>query len=387
MRKLFYLAMFFSVMASVITSIVSGQQGRFTNVDGPNITARMEAALRQARSNSSQAQFWTAYSFDVRPGVAVDLDYNNFKGTTYNSGTSVSIGTRDGRTVETRNLGIFLLRDAGSGKVSRVEVYNLDRPREYGNIPVFWAGRAATQESLDLLKSLAGSAEGNSLAESSTMAIGLHDSPLVSAVLKDLIHNSTVRKVRSSAVFWLGQSTDDVPFLADFAKNEEEDTEVRKQAVFAIGISKSSASGSTLQDLYASIKNREVKKQAIFASTLGDNKEGGVKEDGVTFLIKVADSEPDLQLRKEAIFWLGQKAGERSLKALTDTVNRSDADTEVLKHAVFAISQRPKDEAVPLLIKLARTHASPAVRKDAMFWLGQTGDERAVEFFKEILSK
>ncbi|HEY7545374.1 MAG TPA: HEAT repeat domain-containing protein [Blastocatellia bacterium] len=49
------------------------------------------------------------------------------------------------------------------------------------------------------------------------------------------------------------------------------------------------------------------------------------------------------------------------------------------------MSQRPKDEAVPLLIKIARTHSKPEVRKQAIFWLGQTGDERALEFFKEIL--
>ena len=68
-------------------------------------------------------------------------------------------------------------------------------------------------------------------------------------------------------------------------------------------------------------------------------------------------------------------------------LDSSDADTEVQKQAVFAISQRPKDESVPLLIKIAKTHASPAVRKQAIFWLGQTGDERAVDFFKEILLK
>ena len=68
-------------------------------------------------------------------------------------------------------------------------------------------------------------------------------------------------------------------------------------------------------------------------------------------------------------------------------VESHDADTEVQKQAVFAISQRPKDEAVPLLIKIARTHAKPEVRKQAIFWLGQTGDERALEFFKEILTK
>ncbi|HKG23692.1 MAG TPA: HEAT repeat domain-containing protein [Blastocatellia bacterium] len=382
MRKLFSLAIFFSVMASVVTSIVSGQQGKFTSVEGPNIKARMESALRQARSNSSQKQFWTAYAFDVRPGVAVDMNYDNFSGTTYNSGTSVMIGTRDGRTVETRNLGVFLLRDADSDTITRVEVYNLDRPREYGGVPVYWAGRANTQESLDLLKGLAESADKYKAAENATMAIGLHDSPLVPVALKDLIRNSKARKVRASAVFWLGQSSDEIPFLAGLAKNEEEDTDLRKEAVFSIGVSKAGASFSTLQDLYGSLKNREVKKQVIFASSLEDN-----KEDGVTFLIKVADSEADSQLRKEAIFWLGQKAGERSLKALSDTVNKDDTETEVLKQAVFAISQRHRDESVPLLIKIARTHSNPVVRKDAMFWLGQTGDERAVQFFKEILSK
>jgi HEAT repeat protein len=382
MRKLFSVAIFFSVMASVITSIVSGQQSGFINVDGPNINAKMEAALRQARSGSPQKPFWTAYAFDVRPGVAVDLNHSNFKGTTYSSGTSVSIGTSDGRAVETRNLGVFILREPDSDKVARVEVYNLDRPREYSGHAVYWAGRANIQESLDLLKGIAESGERGSAAENATMAIGLHDSPLVSVVLKDLVRNSKVRKVRSSAVFWLGQSTGDIAFLAEFAKNEDEDTDVRKQAVFSIGVSKSGASFATLQDLYAAVKNREVKKQVIFASSLDQN-----KEDGVTFLIKVADSEPDLHLRKDAIFWLGQKAGERSLKALSDTVNKNDSETEVLKQAVFAISQRDKDEAVPLLIQIARTHANPVVRKDAMFWLGQTGDERAVAFFKEILSK
>ena len=160
--------------------------------------------------------------------------------------------------------------------------------------------------------------------------------------------------MRSAAVFWLGQSTDEIPFLPDIARNEQEETELRKDAVFSIGVGKSGASFSTLQDIYGSAKNREVKKQVIFASSLD-----GHKEDGVTFLIKVADSESDRQLRKEAIFWLGQKAGERSLKALTDTVNKSDAETEVLKQAVFAMSQRPEDEAIPMLIKIARTHQNP----------------------------
>jgi HEAT repeat protein len=46
-----------------------------------------------------------------------------------------------------------------------------------------------------------------------------------------------------------------------------------------------------------------------------------------------------------------------------------------------------KDEAVPILIRTARNHPKMAVRKLAIQVLGQTGDERAVAFFRELLSK
>ena len=50
----------------------------------------------------------------------------------------------------------------------------------------------------------------------------------------------------------------------------------------------------------------------------------------------------------------------------------NDPEVGVKKKAVFALSQLPKDEAVPELLHVAQTNASPTVRKDAIFWLGQT---------------
>ena len=90
-------------------------------------------------------------------------------------------------------------------------------------------------------------------------------------------------------------------------------------------------------------------------------------------------------MRRQAIFWLSQKAGKRSLEAIAKNVD--SPDDEVKMQAVFAISQLPKDEGVPKLITLARTHRDPGVRKQAMFWLGQSGDPRAVAFFEEVLTK
>ncbi len=57
------------------------------------------------------------------------------------------------------------------------------------------------------------------------------------------------------------------------------------------------------------------------------------------------------------------------------------------KKAVFALSQLPKDDGVPRLMDVARNNRNPEVRKQAMFWLGQSKDPRAVKFFEEILLK
>jgi HEAT repeat protein len=76
----------------------------------------------------------------------------------------------------------------------------------------------------------------------------------------------------------------------------------------------------------------------------------------------------------------------KSLGALTSTVD-NDVEVELQKQAVPAIGRRQKDEAIPILIRTARNHPKMAVRKLAIQVLGQTGDERAVAFFRELLSK
>ncbi|HET7464014.1 MAG TPA: HEAT repeat domain-containing protein [Longimicrobium sp.] len=123
-----------------------------------------------------------------------------------------------------------------------------------------------------------------------------------------------------------------------------------------------------------------VGEEAIVPATLADS---------VTVwpaLLRIArnDARPE-NTRRSAVFWLGQQAGEHITRELASFVNDSDEDRELRKHAVFALSQRPRDEAVPELVRIARTHRDPEIRKAAMFWLGQSGDPRALALFEEIL--
>lgn len=103
-------------------------------------------------------------------------------------------------------------------------------------------------------------------------------------------------------------------------------------------------------------------------------------------LVRLARTHAAPGVRGDALFWLAQRAGQKAAALITERIDQ-DPDTDVKKRAVFALSQLPRDEGVPLLIKVARTNTNPAVRKQAMFWLGQSKDPRAIDFFAEILSK
>jgi HEAT repeat protein len=91
------------------------------------------------------------------------------------------------------------------------------------------------------------------------------------------------------------------------------------------------------------------------------------------------------ETRKQAVFWLGQAAGEAATRGLDSIAVDDRGDLEVREHAVFALSQRPADEGVPALIRIARTNPHPELRRKALFWLGQSEDPRALSLFEEIL--
>ncbi len=124
-----------------------------------------------------------------------------------------------------------------------------------------------------------------------------------------------------------------------------------------------------------------VGKQAIFAAVMADS--AVVWPD----LLAIARdrSRPD-DLRKGAVFWLGQAAGSAATVGLDELAADESLDRDVRETAVFALSQRPPDEAVPVLIRIVRTHPDPAIRKKALFWLGQTDDPRALQLFEELLA-
>ena len=141
------------------------------------------------------------------------------------------------------------------------------------------------------------------------------------------------------------------------------------------------AAAHYLLDL-ASRSTRDAGRDAVFPAVLADS---------VTVwpdLLRLART-PAVphETRRSAVFWLGQAAGDAATRGLSDLVDDTSVDVEVKESAVFALSQLRRDDGVTALIRIARTHSSPRVRKQALFWLGQSEDPRALALFEELLSK
>lgn len=371
-------------VALVLVAGVAAQTKNFTPVDGASLKAKIDNAITQGRNGAQGGRFWVGYQFEARPGVAIDFEVVDSNGGVYFSidGTSMTFDSR----YETRELGLFLFFDTQRDSFTRAEVYNLRRTHEFSGYPVYWAGRATNEESLNYLKSFIDSSapEINRLADRATFAVALHDDARVESILTDLIRRPVAEPIRSRAIFWLGytpESQSKNNLLAEIVRNNQEWGDARQQAMSALGMSRAAATLPLLESLFETMTARELKRRALSGIARNDNRDGAA-----TFLIRVAETEKDLELRKSVISSLGRIAGEKSLGALTNTLD-SDSETEIQKQAVIAIGRRPKDESIPILIRTARSHPKPQVRRTAIQMLGQTGDERAVVFFRELLAK
>jgi len=169
--------------------------------------------------------------------------------------------------------------------------------------------------------------------------------------------------------------------LFEIARDANQPSEVRRGAIHRLAERNTDTVVADLIRLYDTDRTRDVRRQILNA--LGESK----NERAENKLFEVARGSDDPEMRRAAIHRIGERAGRRSLELLRDTVESTSADTQVQLQAVHALSERPPEESVPLLIKIARTHPSQQVRRAAINQLGESGDPRAVEFFREVLSK
>ncbi len=200
--------------------------------------------------------------------------------------------------------------------------------------------------------------------------------------LESILQESGDPKLQERAVFALSQqgSPRAAEILAQVARRPDASRQMREQAIFWIGQNPSAGGVKALLALYPTLNDAELKERAVFAIS-----QTNTAEARQWLLERLRDASETLEVRKMALFWLGQSQG-LSLAELQG-IYGSLSDPEMKEQAVFVASQRSGPAAVDFLMEVARTEKDPKLRERAIFWLGQSKDPRVAEFLLSLIRR
>ncbi len=259
---------------------------------------------------------------------------------------------RDECSIPLRKQAIFVLsqHDPAEAEDLLIDLARNDPDPEIKETAVFWLSQSGSERALDVLLDILGTTDDPKLQEKAIFAVSQHRSARVAELLRSYaLDASKPSRVREQAIFWMSQHAD----LAD---------------------------PSFLIELYGQLGETRLKEQVFFA--LSQIRDGRAID---WMLERALDSGEPTALRKQALFWAGQHRSV-DLARLNGLYGRL-TDREMKEQLIFLYSQRSEPEAVERLIEIARAEKDPELRKRVIFWLGQTGDERAIAYLLELVGE
>jgi hypothetical protein len=324
-----------TLLTTLATALLAQQPGI---VNGKLETRAFSGTLAAELSRLGAGPFWAGYSEPIIAGQRGDMCSWNRNGNDDSGRTPGAPMRLEGEVA------LVVLIRVENGQPGELRVTSPDCQLDAGGLPFYWLNGVPVTESLAWLKSQASGQH----SDTAIMAISHHQGAAADQALDDLTAASQPVEMRKRAAFWLGNSRG------------------------AHGI-------ATLKRMLASDPSPDVRDRVVFA--LSQSKDPA----GIPLVVEAARNDKDAHIRGQALFWLAQRAAAQVSKTAIQNALANDPESAVRERAVFALTQLKNGEGVPILIGLAKTNRDPEVRKKAMFWLGQSKDPRAIEFFAQIL--
>ena len=250
---------------------------------------------------------------------------------------------------------------------------------------LYWMSGVAPADAVEPLTRLARSGnESRTLREGVIMTLAqLRDGAGVASLIEMTRRDDDEHWLRERAIFWLGNADDERAraTLRTLAASDTLAADLRDQAIFSLGfLDQRGGNGPFLRSLYDRVTSKRLKDKIIQSVAQLDE-----TADQRWLADRVLDASEPVDLRKQALFWLGQK-NSAPLGGLLALYPRLDGQ-ELREHFVFVLSQRHETAAVDKLIDIARSDTDREIRAKATFWLGQSRDPRAARFLEERISK
>jgi HEAT repeat protein len=250
-----------------------------------------------------------------------------------------------------RRKAVFILSQKHTAETEDIllDVAQHDPDSDVRQQAVFWLSQVPTERAVTMLDSILRTTDDEELREKALFALSQQHSPRAGQILRGYAETATApSEARLKAIFWLGQrpsaenaaflralyaklsndelkekvifslsqsrSAENNRWLIDLALNERESIEMRKKALFWAG--QTGGDLDELAALYDRMQNHDMKEQLVFVYSQRHETAALDK------LIQIAKTEPDRELRRKAIFWLGQSHDPRAAQVLLEIINQ-----------------------------------------------------------------
>ncbi|HET8712814.1 MAG TPA: HEAT repeat domain-containing protein [Gemmatimonadales bacterium] len=263
------------------------------------------------------------------------------------------LARRDDGSACLRRKAVFLVSQKRSDETSRIllDAVRNDPDKEVREQAVFWLSQVPGEETVTALDSILQDPKADQeIQEKAIFALSQHRSQRAATILCTYSgRRDRPSELREKSIFWLGQrrsaenqqclrdlyrnldtdelkekvifslsqmgGADNYRWLMDIALNQRENIELRKKALFWAGQGRS-VDIADLVRLYDSMADREMKEQLIFVYS--QRREDAALEK----LFQIGKNDPDRELRKKAIFWVGQSRSPKAAQYLQDLINQ-----------------------------------------------------------------
>ena len=317
---------------------------------------------------------------------------------------------RDDCSVELRRRAVFLVAQHENSETVDILLRAVkdDPDQEVREQGVFWLGQLSGDDAVTALESILQGSDDVELQKKVVFSLSQHGGSRANQILRDIALDSKANEeVREQAIFWLGQEgdSDDVSVLMDLYDRVDSD-HLKERIIFAVSQSESSRGEDWLLGVARDdAENMDLRENAVFwlgqresqaavsalASVLREETPE-LQEKAVFALSQhgssramqlvrdvIGDSDFEDDTREQAIFLLGREGSSADLSFLMDQYRRLDS-RDLKEQVLFAVSQNSDEDGDEWLLGLARDDREPMeLRKNALFWVGQEGDIDAAD--------
>jgi HEAT repeat protein len=261
------------------------------------------------------------------------------------------LARRDPSSVCLRRKALFLIAQQRADGTENIllDAARADPDHEVREQAVFWLSQVNTDRAVSALDSILRTSKDRALQEKAVFALSQQGSPRAQQALRGYAERADLpAETREKVIFWIGQSggaeneaflralygrlkeeglrqkilfslsqaggPENGRWLLGIARDGAQPLELRKQALFWAG--QSGATMTDLAGLYTTMTDRAMREQLIFVYSQRE------EPAAVDKLLDIAKRDPDPELRKKALFWLGQSDDPRAAKALQEIIEQ-----------------------------------------------------------------